>query len=119
MIVDDEDRLREMVGMILSREGYQVSEAANGLECLERVRAGFHGLIFMDVNMPVLDGWQALQRLREERLLTSCLVCMLTGAEDRTRDQALKDSVFDYLSKPFSRAHLLAVADTARVCLVS
>ncbi|MBI3830300.1 MAG: response regulator transcription factor [Planctomycetes bacterium] len=66
LIVEDEEDVRVGLSRILTRGGYDVDQASNGREALERVReAGWYDLIVLDVLMPVQDGYQTLDELRE------------------------------------------------------
>lgn len=65
LIVDDEARMRRFVRMNLELEGYQVSEAENGLKAIEKAREELPDLILLDVMMPEQDGFETLQQLRQ------------------------------------------------------
>src|ERR687884_724780 len=67
MVAEDFDDTRAMLRRALETKGYRVVEAANGLEAVEMVRDGCPDLILMDLNMPVMDGLEATERIRECR----------------------------------------------------
>ena len=75
LVVDDESRMVRFVKMNLDLEGYLTLEANNGLEALEKVRDYNPDLVLLDVEMPGLDGFETLQRLRE---MSDAAVIMLT-----------------------------------------
>jgi len=60
LIVDDNSEIREVINILLSGEGYEVSEAGNGAEALEKIRQEEYDLIILDVMMPGLNGYQTL-----------------------------------------------------------
>jgi CheY-like chemotaxis protein len=65
LVVDDEPRMRKFMQMNLELEGFRVAEAANGLEALERTREDLPDLVVLDVMMPEMDGFEALEHIRE------------------------------------------------------
>ena len=75
LVVDDESRMRRFIRMNLDLEGYDVSEAENGLIALEKVRDEFPDLVLLDVMMPDLDGFETLEHIRE---VSAVPVFMLT-----------------------------------------
>jgi two-component system, OmpR family, KDP operon response regulator KdpE len=104
LVVDDEARMRRFVHMNLDLEGYDVSEAENGLVALKKVREDLPDLVVLDVMMPDLDGFETLAGIRE---FSSVPVIMLTvkgDEEDRVRGLDL--GADDYVNKPFSPREL-------------
>lgn len=106
LVVDDEKRMVEFMRMNLELEGYRVATAHNGLEALERVRADLPDLVLLDVMMPQMDGFEALQRIRE---VSSVPVIMVTvRGEERDLVRGLELGADDYIAKPFSPRELLS-----------
>jgi len=117
MIVDDDTGILRTVSLVLRARGYEVLTVPSGEECLELARAGFRGVILMDIIMPGLDGWQTIAQLSEENLLEGSLVCMLTGREFENHVRGIESCVFDYLAKPFTGPALLEMVMGAEACL--
>lgn len=114
LIVDDDDNLRATMDRLLRRLGHPVTVANGGTEAVEALRAGFRGLILLDIMMPDMDGWSAIRALQEARLLEGSLICMLTAmVEPDERAEGLGEFVFDYLVKPFDISQLKAVLQQA------
>lgn len=105
LVVDDDPHIREMVRVIMQREGYAVAEAADGVEALERMEASAADLVILDVMMPRMDGWalcKELQRLYEVPLL------MLTAkGETVDKVRGFELGTDDYLVKPFDPPELV------------
>lgn len=104
LIVDDEARMRRFVRMNLELEGYLVSEAANGLEALAKVRAEQPDLVLLDVAMPDLDGFATLAHLREFSAAPVIMLTVKSDEDDRIRGLDL--GADDYVTKPFSPREL-------------
>lgn len=100
LIVDDELRMRRFIRMNLELEGYQVIEAENGIQALDRVRQFTPDLVIMDVMMPELDGFETLKMLREISTVPVILLTVRSDEEDITRGLGL--GADDYITKPFS-----------------
>lgn len=108
LVADDEERMRRLVSDFLKKQGYNVIEAENGVQALER----FHeqgdtiSLIILDVMMPVMDGWETLKRIRAHSKVP---VIMLT-ARSTEADELLGFGLGadEYISKPFSPMILIA-----------
>jgi two-component system response regulator MprA len=107
LVVDDEPKFRRALERALSLEGYDVSEAANGVEALEAQAEGPADAVVLDVLMPRLDGLETCRRLRSGGDRTPVL--MLT-ARDAVSDRVdgLDAGADDYLVKPFALDELLA-----------
>jgi DNA-binding response OmpR family regulator len=109
LVVDDEDDVRGLVRELLERAGYTVAEATNGREGLRELYATPPALVILDVNMPDLDGWQTLERIRD---LSDVPVLMLTArGGELEKVRGLKAGADDYVTKPFGRQELLARVD--------
>ncbi len=106
LIVDDEQRIREVVEYALSREGFVVTAVADGRSALERVAAESFDLVLLDVTLPDLDG---LGICREIRKTSSVPVVFLSArGEELDRVLGLELGGDDYLVKPFSPRELVA-----------
>jgi DNA-binding response OmpR family regulator len=104
--VDDDADVRALVSELLTRAGYEVSEAPNGRDALKSLFEERPDLVLLDISMPELDGWATLDRIRE---LSDVPVVMLSalGAE-LEKVRALRAGADDYVTKPFGRQELLA-----------
>ncbi len=104
LVVDDESRMVRFVRMNLELEGYQVTEASNGLEALDRVRDELPDMVLLDVMMPEMDGFETLERLREISTVPVIMLTVKGDEEDRIR--GLELGADDYITKPFSPREL-------------
>ena len=106
LLADDEDNLREAVGIILHRAGYQVCAAADGTQAVERFVRERPDLVILDVMMPWMDGYQACERIRE--LSPDTPVLMLTAKGDIVDKKiGFRAGADDYMVKPFNDEELL------------
>jgi DNA-binding response OmpR family regulator len=106
LIVDDSRPFRQSLLRFLEMEGFEVIEAEDGFEGLRQYAASQPDLIVMDVNMPQMDGFEAVRRLRE----FSIVPILILSARNAEMDRVLGLSVGadSYLAKPFSASELLA-----------
>ncbi|MFO7573847.1 MAG: response regulator transcription factor [Bacteroidales bacterium] len=101
LIVDDEHDVREFLSYNLSREGYEVSAASDGIEAVEKAISVRPHLIIMDVMMPRMDGIEACSEIRAEEGLESTLICFLTArGEDYSQIAGFEAGGDDYIVKP-------------------
>lgn len=111
LIIDDEEDVRNLIGLRLQRAGYDTVAAANGLEGMRLFYKDRPDLVILDVAMPEMDGWQVLQRLRE---VSNVPVLMLTAlAQERDKVKGLRGGADDYVTKPFGKEELLARVEAA------
>lgn len=104
LVVDDEPRMIRFVKMNLDLEGYLTLEANNGYLALEKVRDHQPDLVLLDVEMPGMDGFETLRRIRE---ISETPVIMLTvRADEDDRIKGLDLGADDYITKPFSPREL-------------
>ena len=107
LVVDDESRMRKLVKDFLTREGYTVLEARDGMEAMDLFYEDKEiALIILDVMMPKMDGWQVCREVRETSKVP---IIMLTArSEERDELQGFELGVDEYISKPFSPKILVA-----------
>src|SRR5438552_926099 len=79
LLVDDYSDAREMYSEYLEFCGFEVVEASNGMEALERAAEAAPDIILMDLSLPVMDGWEATRRLKADKRTASIPVVALTG----------------------------------------
>ncbi len=106
LVVDDEKLYRHLLQINLETEGYEVITASNGEEGVDMVSKKHPDLVILDVMMPKLDGFSALERIRQ---FSEVPVIMLTGKnEELDRVKGLNSGADDYVAKPFSATELIA-----------
>ena len=106
LVVDDDPIARELLRGMLERAGHEVREAADGRAGLRDLYAATPDLVILDVEMPELDGWATLERIRD---LSDVPVLMLTAREtELERVRGLQGGADDYVVKPFGHQELVA-----------
>jgi excisionase family DNA binding protein len=111
LLVDDDDRMRELVRTELEREGYDVQEAASADEGLAEIEKRKPELILLDVMMPHVDGWEMLRRIQERYGAGAIPVLMFSGqVDEQARRQAASSGARGFVGKPFDLAELVAQA---------
>ncbi|MDM4769390.1 PleD family two-component system response regulator [Solimonas sp. SE-A11] len=108
MVIDDSQTIRRTAETLLAREGYQVITAQDGFEALSKVADYQPDLIFIDIMMPRLDGYQACALIKANPKFQSTPVIMLSskdGLFDRARGRIVGSD--EYLTKPFTKDELL------------
>jgi two-component system alkaline phosphatase synthesis response regulator PhoP len=106
LVVDDEQTVREMVGINLRADGYDVVFAADGNEALSVARSASPDLIVLDVMLPGRDGFEVCRTLRSES--TVPILLLSARAEEIDRVVGLEFGADDYLTKPFAMRELVA-----------
>ena len=110
LIVDDEQPIVDLVRFTLEDEQVRVVEAQDGVQALEVAKAELPDLIFLDVQMPRLSGFEVCLRLRQEPGLERTKIVMLTAAAQETdRRRGKAAGADEYLTKPFSPLKLLSL----------
>ena len=106
LVVDDDAVTRDLLRSLLERAGHEVREAADGRAGLRDLYAATPDLVILDVEMPELDGWATLERIRD---LSDVPVLMLTAREtELERVRGLHGGADDYVVKPFGHQELAA-----------
>lgn len=106
LVVDDERRMVGFIRLNLEQDGFEVIEAYNGSEALERLRDSLPDLILLDIMMPDIDGFEVLRTIRE---ISQVPVIMLTAkSEEDDKVKGLELGADDYVTKPFSPRELVS-----------
>jgi two-component system response regulator MprA len=106
LVVDDDANIRDSIRLSLEDEGYAVSTAANGLQALESMAASQPTMVLLDLQMPVMNGWQLQVWLRDEH---STIPVVFMSAIDDVADQAALYGAAGSLAKPFGLNKLLEI----------
>ncbi len=106
LVVDDEERMVRFIRLNLEHDGFEVLEAFNGRQALDKFRDGLPDLVLLDVMMPDIDGFEVLRMLRE---ISDVPVIMLTArGDEEDRVRGLDLGADDYVTKPFSPRELVS-----------
>jgi two-component system chemotaxis response regulator CheY len=108
LIVDDSPTVRKLIGYILKKQEYRISEAEDGIDALEKLGNLEADLIIVDLNMPNMDGIQFVKNLRSNYYYMDTPVIMLTTTKDEElKKDALQAGVNIFLNKPVQSNFLL------------
>lgn len=109
LVIEDHPDQRDLLAIVLKREGYQVITAANGLEALEKLETENVQIALSDIMMPKMDGFELIKRIRANPALKSIYLILITARiQEGDRVRGLDLGADDYITKPFSFSELLA-----------
>lgn len=109
LIIDDEPHIRRSLSYIFKKKGYNTFTAINGNEGIKMAKEIVPDLIFLDVIMPRLNGFEVLKRLREDTQIKTTYIIMLTVKTQQIDEEiAKKYGVDEYITKPFSPVKITA-----------
>ena len=109
LIIDDEQPIREMIGMRLEIAGYKYIEAENGTQAFQQIAAHYPDLILLDWMLPDMSGLEITKRLKKDPKTKEIPIIMVTArAEEDNKIRGLGTGVDDYVVKPFSPRELIA-----------
>ncbi len=109
LLVDDNEVNRQLVRYILAEDYQTIQEATNGVECLQALKDSAFDLILLDLNMPVMSGFEVLKELRKTHTKRSPSVIVLSADTDPTTiSRSFQLGAADYVTTPFNRDELLA-----------
>jgi DNA-binding response OmpR family regulator len=109
LVADDDRMIRLIMRMLLEKEGYQVLEAENGAVAMEMARRERPDLMFVDLQMPDMDGFQVLEMMRADPSLAATPVLVLTSeTAPEVETKVLELGADDYVVKPFEPEVLLS-----------
>ena len=105
LVVDDEANIRELIKKYASFEGYEVFEAVDGMDAVEKVTNNDYDIIVMDVMMPELDGFSAVKEIR--KIKNTPIIMLSARGEEYDRLHGFDLGIDDYVVKPFSPKELM------------
>jgi two-component system, cell cycle response regulator len=109
LIIEDHPDQRDLLAIVLQREGYKVVTAANGLEALERLEQDEVHIALSDIMMPKMDGFELINKIRSNSALRHIYIILITARiQEGDRVRGLDLGADDYITKPFSFSELLA-----------
>jgi chemosensory pili system protein ChpA (sensor histidine kinase/response regulator) len=110
LVVDDSVTVRRVSQRVLERSGYAVVLARDGLDALEKLQTASPAVVLLDIEMPRMDGFELLRRLRQDPQTRELPVVMITSrSADKHREYALQLGATAYLGKPFNESELLTL----------
>ena len=110
MVVDDSVTVRKVTQRLLQREGYTVLLARDGLDALQQLEDTRPDILLLDIEMPRMDGFELLSRLREQTRLANIPVVMISSrTAEKHREHAAALGVQAFLGKPYDEAELLGL----------
>lgn len=107
LVVDDEEKMRDILRLMLELKGHRVDTAANGKEALAKIKENFYDLVIADIRMPEMDGRQLLEEInKQEHRVPVVFITAYASIEDAV--EAMRAGAVDYIPKPFEeeRIHL-------------
>ena len=113
LVVDDDPMIRKLIATTLEDvSGYRLQEAGDGFEAVERAHDVQPEIVFLDIDMPRLNGIETCRRLRSDPATAGSTIVMLTGDSGDVAERSAQDAGADlFLTKPFSPLHLLRLVD--------
>lgn len=111
LIVDDEEKNLKLMGVILSNHGYTFETAKNGLEALKKTKEFNPDLIFLDIMMPEMNGYEVCKKLKEDTVTQHIPIVMVTALQDKeSKIKGLEVGANDFLTKPVDATELMVRA---------
>ncbi len=102
LVVDDEAFNRDIIKKVLIKEGFSILEASNGMESLSILESNKIDLILMDIMMPIMDGFKAIEAIKKENIYKNLPIIAITALSDKqTQQKILKLGAKMLIAKPF------------------
>jgi PAS domain S-box-containing protein len=109
LLTDDNAINRQVIRLFLQPQGCEIVEATNGKEALDKIATGDFDVVLMDIHMPVMDGKEAVQRIRAtDKWQTLPVIALTADAMSGDREKYLALGMTDYVSKPVDQRELIA-----------
>ena len=108
LVVDDHPVNKQLLKLILEKNAYSVKTAEDGMDAISKVKEFKFDLIFMDVQMPILDGYEATKKIRGLGFDMPIIACT-AGSQEKEKDIALSFGMDDILQKPFTKEDLFVI----------
>lgn len=102
LIADDEEDIKVVTQLFLESKGYEIVTAYDGLDALDKVKSEKPDAVLLDIMMPLIDGFEVCQRMKEDPELASIPVVMMSAStHSESRQRGLDAGAVDFLIKPF------------------
>jgi DNA-binding response OmpR family regulator len=102
MIVDDDPDIVQSLQQLFEREGFQVTTADNGRNCLLELEKGFQGIILLDLMMPIMDGAETIKKMTFDGFIETNTIIVLTAKRIQGEEfDEIYPYIADYITKPF------------------
>jgi len=111
LVVDDEKDLVGLMTKILEFEGYNVTPAYDGYECLEKIKEKEFDLILLDIMMPGMSGWDVFNRVKKMGYVTKVIFVSVLEVSEARKNVLINEGLTGYLIKPFSDDELVEVVN--------
>lgn len=108
LIADDDKSTRELISIVLEDEGYEVTTAVNGIETIDKAIKEKPDLIVLDIMMPQMDGYEALNKIKDNDEIAEIPILIITARTIKIYEKISKGlGAVDHITKPFSPDELL------------
>ena len=112
MIVDDSVTVRKVTSRLMERQGWDVVTAKDGLDAVTQLQDIYPDIVLLDIEMPKIDGFEVLRRVRADERLKNLPIIMITSRTgEKHQQQALELGVNKFLGKPFQEANLISTIE--------
>lgn len=105
LIVDDEEKIRNLISIMLERKGYRVDQANDGKDALAKLLSSTYDLVISDIKMPEIDGKELIKRMKKQGIITP-VVFITAFATIDSAVEMMRHGAVDYITKPFNEAKL-------------
>ena len=112
LVVDDEQKMRDLLSMMLERKGFKVDKASNGRHALEILHKNTYDVVISDIKMPEMDGRELIKTLRQEKILTPVIFITAFATIDSAVDM-MQLGACDYVTKPFDESKIFFTVNKA------
>ena len=107
LIIDDEENMRHMLSVMLTKAGYRVDTAGDGAQGMEKLNQNAYDFVLCDIRMPKMDGMAFLENVKENFITPTTIIMMSAYGTINTAVEAMKMGAYDYISKPFNADEIL------------
>lgn len=107
MVVDDEPDTVKLMSFILKSEGYQISTAYDGKECLKKLERERPDLVLLDIMMPGMSGWDVFEKIKKKHKKLKVAFVSVVEISPERKQALVNDGLTDYINKPFTKTELL------------
>jgi two-component system alkaline phosphatase synthesis response regulator PhoP len=109
LVTDDDPYVQRSLSFVFRKEGFEVEVASNGEEALKKAKELKPKIIFLDLMMPKLNGFDACRAIKSDKELRDCYVIILTAkGQELDKERGLSAGANDYITKPFSPKEVVA-----------